>query len=994
MDRIRRTAAFRGEALDTKAGRRRLYGCYTGLFMILAFLVFSWYFLSGRTFVWNGDGWVQHYKALVYYARYLRSVLKELVQQHQLVIPAWDFHIGEGSDILQTFHYYVIGDPFALGSVFVPVRWMHFYYNGMILLRLYLAGLLFCVFCLETECKDSYGVLAGSAAYVFCYWALFNTARHPFFLNPMVFFPMILIGIERVAQKKKTAFLAVAVCLSAVSNFYFFYMLAVLTAVYVLVRLVVCYRGSRERRKEGRMLFMRVSAASVLGILLSAGIFLPVLGMFLRDARFSSGSEWNPLFYPLSHYSRLPALLISPGDANWMCMGYAAPVLPAVLLLFRRKNNRLLKILFVVGVAIMLFPFFGKALNGFSYVTNRWSWAFAMLCAYILAVMWKPMLELAPGRRESRLLAVCVAVYFAVCMCLEYARSVMVFTSVFFALLFLCLPSWFCEADGFWAGRRRHAAGLLLAGASIFCNSFWLNANAPGSMNYASQSWESKHLFDGLMENETAAVRDTAKAEQVDAFYRYTGRGLTLNAGVLSGPSSTQYYWSLSNPYVQKFRKELGLEREEVAVNYTGYDDRAIPAALAAVRYYVVPADDVAFLPYGYTYVTTINVKEARRKAVLECLQEELRQELTEDQVWVAQGSLRADYAVFRNEYALPLSYTYRNYISDRTWESLSAAGKQEALLHGAVLYDYDGKAGEAALPVSDFQRASAIRCNGSGVSMQEGKFVVTSAGASVTLQFEGSADSETYLIMDGLDFQSFPVYDLYFGDQKVDPLQLYNRTNWENLFAMDREKIRRDKLYFTQPQSTRLTVTASDGRQKSMVFYTKDCSVYNGQHDFSINLGYAQEAAAAVTITFADIGIYSFDSVRVECLAMNSYAQALQELKKDTMEHVRIGVDEVTGEIGLDEPGLLCLAIPYSEGWDAYVDGKKVKLYQANVMYMALDLDAGNHDIRLAYHTPWLKEGMYLSMTVWAAFLVYCGFLLFRRHKERLVKISRVCEN
>ena len=213
----------------------------------------------------------------------------------------------------------MIGDPFALGSVFVPVRWMHFYYNGMILLRLYLAGLLFCVFCLETECKDSYGILAGSAAYVFCYWALFNTARHPFFLNPMVFFPMILIGIERVAQKKKTAFLAVAVCLSAVSNFYFFYMLAVLTAVYVLVRLVVCYRGSRERRKcrkEGRMLFMRVSAASVLGILLSAGIFLPVLGMFLRDARFSSGSEWNPLFYPLSHYSRLPALLISPGDAN------------------------------------------------------------------------------------------------------------------------------------------------------------------------------------------------------------------------------------------------------------------------------------------------------------------------------------------------------------------------------------------------------------------------------------------------------------------------------------------------------------------------------------------------------------------------------------------------------------------------------------------------------------------------------------------------------
>ena len=32
----------------------------------------------------------------------------------------WDMNIGYGSDILTTLHYYVIGDPLTLLSVFVP----------------------------------------------------------------------------------------------------------------------------------------------------------------------------------------------------------------------------------------------------------------------------------------------------------------------------------------------------------------------------------------------------------------------------------------------------------------------------------------------------------------------------------------------------------------------------------------------------------------------------------------------------------------------------------------------------------------------------------------------------------------------------------------------------------------------------------------------------------------------------------------------------------
>jgi len=76
---------------------------YTIVFVIMSCVVFSWWIATDRTFVFRNDGWDQHFKALVYYGRYLREIAKTLIFEHQLIIPSWDFAIGEGSDIVFTF---------------------------------------------------------------------------------------------------------------------------------------------------------------------------------------------------------------------------------------------------------------------------------------------------------------------------------------------------------------------------------------------------------------------------------------------------------------------------------------------------------------------------------------------------------------------------------------------------------------------------------------------------------------------------------------------------------------------------------------------------------------------------------------------------------------------------------------------------------------------------------------------------------------------------
>lgn len=53
----------------------------------------------------------------------------------------WDLNIGYGSDILTTLHYYVIGDPLTLLSVFFKSSQTEFLYEFLIFLRIYLAEL-------------------------------------------------------------------------------------------------------------------------------------------------------------------------------------------------------------------------------------------------------------------------------------------------------------------------------------------------------------------------------------------------------------------------------------------------------------------------------------------------------------------------------------------------------------------------------------------------------------------------------------------------------------------------------------------------------------------------------------------------------------------------------------------------------------------------------------------------------------------------------------
>lgn len=947
-------------------------------------MVFIGLWTSGRTFIYKTDGWTQHYKALVYWGRYLRSFIKSLLLEHSFSIVEWDPAIGEGSDVLTTLCYYVIGDPLCLLAAFVPTRYMWVLYNMLSLIRLYLSGFAFTLFCYSTGQKNKYGVLAGSITYAFCGWALRNATVQVTFITPMIYLPLILMGVEKVIQKKSKKLLTGAVFLAACSNFYFFYMLVCITVVYTIVRLLILCRNNF---RKGLQILFRIAFASLIGVLLSAFIFLPVLYAFVNNGRMSVHfGKW--LFYPLAYYAGIPSAFISNIRSYSMTMMYSITVIPALFLFFKEKRQyRIIKIFFAICMIIVMIPSLGQAFNGFSYITNRWCFALAMLVSYILVVMWDRLTRL--SGRDAGYVVLCSIIYSVVCMLLyHFSTKEAMFSLVqLFILLCVLIGMNVCGANGQKDEKKkgirnlqwRQMVTIWITIASICVYSF--NRYYIGNSDETPDSWISIRETEYLLQTEAELVKMLRENEKSDELYRYSGRNITTNANMLAGVSSTDYYWSIANPYAAEFRSIMGVG-ENSAYHYSNYSDCAGLTALSGTDYYVVSTDDRQTIPYGFSYVNGFDIHEKSTTAAIEKLQKELKTTELSDRNKQRVSELTADYHfIYKNNNPLPLAYSYDRAVSAESWKNLNRVEMQEVLEQAVVLEQADSSVKEQ-VSLNSQVLDDTIVCNGGEVTKEGNSFIVTEPGASITLSFAGMPDSETYVLVDGLHYDSSSVYELYFGDQKKDPLNLYNITRWNLLSYGDRREIIKEHLFEPPMTNMLIEMKSSAGVYKFLEYVTPYWLNYCERYDFSINLGYAQEPITEITISFPRVGIYSYDSIKVACKPMGDFSKRIDALKKCTLEHMKMDHDTISGNIDADKDRWLCLAVPYSSGWRAYLDGKETALYRANIQYMAVQIPAGEHEIRLVYETPFLRVGVCISAVT--ALLCIAGMICINEKNRR----------
>lgn len=691
---------------------------YTMIFSLTAVITYSPFIVEEKSFIWASDGRYQHWPALIYVGKWLREFAHNLINGTP-AFKMFDISIGMGSDVIGTLNWYGFGDPLNVIAFFVPTKYTEYLQIVLSIFRVYLSGICFSLLCFYFNQEKSF-TLIGAIVYCFSGFATCNSTTEPFFINPLIHLPLLIIGIDMILSKKKPYVFVFAVSYAALCGFYFLYMMTVVVGVYFLLRLF--FSKNKPGFSEAFHIALKAGLMYILGIGIVALIFLPsCLAFFESTTDRGSMTDW--LFYSLSWYKDTLLAFFSPYISFSECNFQSLPaiVLFAIItLLGFHKDKSMLKTMLILSLCIFFSPLGGLVMNGFSYSVNRWTFTLALICSYIVVVEAKNLFEMSHNKIRI-CIAVCTLYAFCLLLIKPSAKTHYTYMGAFFSvltflvILFLqpiCLD--FCLGKVYTEKTKKYfvrLVSLLLVVSNVgifgiysYSSSFGGFSNEFPTIGTRSKELETHYMKEVqpyLLKNPIGRADFPAKSS-----FR--------NIGMLYQIPTIPSYWSVSNKYVAEFWKEIESPGLRSSFNLHNTDWRVVPSALQSVKYFVGTQKDHAKIPFGYSLF-----KENEGKQI------------------------------YKNDYALPWGYTYDSSIPLSKISTMNGLEKQERMLYSIILED------EVAFTNFSSSKSDIEKVEYQSVfkdcSLSDGKISVSKAGATVSLSFEMPFSTEGYLLLKGL---------------------------------------------------------------------------------------------------------------------------------------------------------------------------------------------------------------------------------------------------
>ena len=922
------------------------YKAYTVLFIPFALLVFFGLLISGREIIWNIDGLGQYYPFFIYEGEWLRSIVSGLFSGQGLHVPLWEWCSGYGADVPTTFD--VFFDPLNLVSAITPPALSEWVFQLLILLRLYLSGLAF-TFYGKTRGENKTGIVVGALLYALGGAGL-TGVRWSSGLHALMLFPVILAGAERILSGRKPWTFIASLTVLAIVSYYFTYMACILLVGYLTIRVVMLERP--HLTFGGFMRWVAIFAGLVILCFLLAGfVLVPSVTALLGMERLVDQSTSVPLLYQPIYYLELFANFLSTSEVGSdMYQGFGGLAFLACLALFSRKGeHRELKIVFVTLSVFLLLPFVGSFFNALNYASNRWSWAYNLCVALILARLTPQLLH--PSDRLRRIMLTgCIC--YGLILLIPYCRieaNVAGFAALLGALVALTfIPT---------ATSARGALVFALA-ITLGVNGFYYLASDEGGKGIMQTPL-------GMAYTKLTATSDDSPMLDVprDSWWRYDEGQLPQsvinripNNSLVLGLQGIDFYNSVYNDHVDSFHTELAIAGDDINFRYLNLQGRSDLMALLGVRYYVYRNDGTDCLPYGYP---AENV--------------------------VAQRTIMGlDHQVMEARASLPQGIAFDKALSHHDYLTLTPAQRQQALLQAVVLpgdgdTSHEGGASFTKPEALDFEDKSVPFevVGSSGATMGDGQIAVSAPGSSVTLAFEGTDEADTYVYFENLSMKNTKPSDFVSEEEKSKMLWHYRA----NLMLQD--------VTYLAPTNYEITMRSDvTGLTGFLTNSLPSNHMYGGKDTWLVNLGYADTAAHTVTISFNAAGIYTFDDLQIVTQTHQNYDTMVRERATHTLQDTVQGCNQLTGHIDLDTDSTLLLSVAYSTGWTAYVDGRPAEILVADTGFMGIDLEPGHHDIELRYQTPGLLFGFAVT-GCGCIILCILAVILYKNSKKRDPRLS-----
>lgn len=124
-------------------------------------------------------------------------------------------------------------------------------------------------------------------------------------------------------------------------------------------------------------------------------------------------------------------------------------------------------------------------------------------------------------------------------------------------------------------------------------------------------------------------------------------------------------------------------------------------------------------------------------------------------------------------------------------------------------------------------------------------------------------------------------------------------------------------------------------------------------------------------------------DRVQYKCyyLDLDKFQEIIEGLQNISIKNEKVEDGNVSFVYQCNTDGKIMLSVPYEQGWNATVNGKKVTIEKGAATFIVLPVNKGMNKIVLKYTIPWLKQGIAVSIITIGIFL-FIWYLEIRKKK------------
>lgn len=378
-------------------------------------------------------------------------------------------------------------------------------------------------------------------------------------------------------------------------------------------------------------------------------------------------------------------------------------------------------------------------MSGFGACYDRWEFVITLFCAYLVVLIWDELTELSNIQKWAALGLFALMLLYGkiddMLSDIQYRNTIWSLGVLVGAVI--VFPPLCKKINKRWIAK---ACIFVIALITIYKN--WNMIARDREISLVRQ--------DEIVAEFTASDEDFYR---VDYEKTFAEPRLGMNISFQQGWHGISEYVSIENYHYMTGFVDWQID-EGYNHNNKGLDQRTILETLSGVKYFIARGGHEFLVPYGFN-----------------------EEEKTLDGNWI----------LYRNQYALPLAYTYDSVLDAEQYQEMSGLEKMQTVVQTAVIDNYDGYV-EKVQRIANNLSESSYTVKETTNAYVENNTIYAQPQAEVVLSIPFQENNEYYLVMEGGNPGRVYVSDEYF---KFNPII--------NLGHVDQQKSKDIKICFSK---------------------------------------------------------------------------------------------------------------------------------------------------------------------------------------------------